>query len=172
VEINEDYKLLLISDLFKLEVNALYPSVIFKYAQSGAIADDAIVRIFCWLWTNRGILKSQYLSPEGYQVLKLWLNYFYGMIPKLEIEGIAFTQEVVATKARQIMESFLKETEEWYYVDTDELFFYHSDIREYETRIKALGLSYEITRIESAIFFAKKKYVAGRIDNSIGFKRK
>lgn len=172
VEINEDYKSLLISDLFKLEVNSLYPSVIFRYAQSGAIADDAIVRIFCWLWSNRTVLKTQYLSNEAYMVLKMWLNYFYGMIPKLEIEGVSFTQEAVATKAKQIMEGFLRQTEEWYHVDTVELFFYHSDLREYEKRIKAFGLSYEITRIESAIFFAKKKYVTGRIDKSAGFKHK
>jgi len=172
VEINDDYKLLVISKVYRLEVNGLYPSIVIKYAQSGAIADDAIVRIFYWLWSNRILLKTQYLSGDGYTVLRLWLNYFYGMMPKLGVKGTGFNQEVIATKARQIMEEFLKWTEEWYYVDTDELYFYHSDIREYRKKIISLGIPFEIEEIDHGIFFSKKKYLVGRIDDSIGFKRK
>jgi hypothetical protein len=94
------------------------------------------------------------------------------MIPKLDIKGPGFSQEVIATKARLLMEESLKWAEEWYYVDTDELYFYHSDIKKYEKKISSFGLPFEILGLDHGIFFAKKKYLVGRIEDSIGFKRK
>ena len=62
--------------------------------------------------------------------------------------------------------------DEWYYVETDTLFFYSSNIEEYKKQITINGITGEIEKIGAGIFFAKRKYVIGNLLLTKGFKRK
>ena len=166
IEINETYRSLLINNFWRLDINILYPSIIYKYFKSGQIEDSSIVRIFCYFLENRKRLKSL-LPPGQYLVFKLWINYFYGKIPSL---GINLDHTMIVEQAKKVMEECKKETEEWYYIDVDTIFFYHSDIKKYENTIKKLGFEFDVTQISSGVFFAKKKYIIGNNIEAVGFK--
>jgi len=167
IAINEEFKNHRIENIYKLEYVALYPAIIYKFVKSGRVAQTTPLRIFCYLWINRGKLKKQ-LSREGYLVLKVWLNWFFGKVPGSFPE--VNTHEIVSEAKLTLMHA-VSAADQWYYVDTDEIYFQAEDVKAFEKKAKLPDIEFEITSIKKAVFFAIKKYVIGDENTVIkGFK--
>ena len=161
--INPDYKNYRIEGFYKLEYASLYPSIIYKFVKSERIEQSLPVRIFCYLFSNKKNLKKQ-LSGEGYLVMKLWLNWFFGKIsssfPEIDVNEIY-------TEAKRILMNAIEASDEWYYGDVDILFFWTEDLKAFEDRIKIPGLEFEISKVDKGVFIATKKYIIGDSNTTI-----
>lgn len=163
IDINEKYKNALVENFYRLEFVALYPSIIYSFAKSGRIEQSSVVRIYCYLWANRRNLKSM-LSPGGYQVLKIWINWFFGKMSKL-LPEINFLD--IVSESRNILLAAISYSDKWFYVDANLLYFDTENLPEFTRKMKIFGHDFEIDDIKVGVFMAKKKYVVGNSETII-----
>ena len=168
VTINEDFKGYKLENIYRLEFHSLYPAIIHKFILAGRVEQSISIRIFCRLWLQRSYYKGL-LSSKGYEVLRLWINYFYGKIPKVAPE---LEQLEIVGEAKICLQSAQDAADEWYYVDSDDLYFVTEDLEAFKAHVSKSKLDFEITEIRKAVFFANRRYIIGDQNTvMVGFKR-
>jgi len=168
VTINENFKGHKLENIYRLEFNSMYPAIIHKLILSGRVEQSISIRIFCRLWLQRSYYKG-FLSSRGNEVLRLWINYFYGKIPKIAPE---LNQLEIVGEAKKCLMSAQDAADEWYYVDSDDLYFTTENLEIFKDHVSRSKLDFEITKIKNAVFFAIRKYVLGDHNTVlIGFTR-
>jgi hypothetical protein len=161
VDINEDHASKIFLDLYHIEINSFYPTIIKKFIRQGIMASTPHAKIMSYLIDFRKHLKK--IEYEGAAergtstVCKLWINYFYGKMPSLGIDS-----SLISGESRRIMGNIRSMiSKSWVYIDTDEVIFKGTadQIRNIKSYLHDIGISCEESRIEWGIFFAKKKYL-------------
>lgn len=156
VEFNADYKELLLKPVSSLSFSSLYPRIIVALAEQ-LQSNDKDVRILKFLIENRGELK-QMIGKIPYALLKIWLNYYYGV--KCKDANTLVNHENVKSAARYLLERVVSHLgRNMVYADTDEIYFTGNLSKQTLTFLDYAGFPYEIQEHKAGIFFSKKKFI-------------
>ena len=170
IAINSEYQSFLLQNFYELSFSGLYPELINKSIKSGLIEDNSSVRAFSYLWENRKKYKSL-LSCQGWVVYKLWINWFYGNLPKVIKDPDPCSNVIAASK--NVLNLVIDFADEWYYADTDQVYFYTSDLEKFKGIIDSIKIDYKIRNIKKGVFINKKHFILGNEGTEIrGFKIK
>jgi hypothetical protein len=168
VEFNADYKELLLKPVSSLTFYSLYPRIIVALAEQ-LQSNDKSVRILKFLIENRGELKQMFGNVAN-ELLKIWLNYYYGV--KCKDANTLVNHENVKSAARYLLERVISHLgRNLVYADTDEIYFNGSLNKQTLAFLDYVGFPYEVQEHKAGIFFGKKKFILIEGESTIrGFK--
>ena len=76
IEINDNYKGTLIKNFYSLSFDSLYPQIIYNIITGVSRKnEESPIKVFAYLFSRRKYFKA-HLSLDGYNVLKIWINFF------------------------------------------------------------------------------------------------
>jgi hypothetical protein len=148
----------LIENIYEFSFLNLFPQIIIRLnlerPESAA---------FRYVIENKGEIKGK-ISSYGYNTLKSWINFYYGIIGKTD----KATAELITGTARGILQRIIGSIgSDEIYADTDTVFFTnskkftdgHTKLMSVKSYADYIGLPYEIDHYACGIFYAKKKYI-------------
>lgn len=147
----------LIENVYQLTFISFYPNIIISLN-----LDLPEMKAYRFVVENRNALKSK-MTKRGYLVMKLWINYYYGMLGK---NSRHYSERVTGSGYEILNKLIIALGDDLIYADVDTVFFTnsknlnnHSKLNSIKPYVDHIGLPYQIEYHEGAIFFGKKKYI-------------
>lgn len=149
------------TDVSRLSFNMMYPNIILNLYHNGEIEVSVTeyMVLFEFMVNNRKAIYLAGLTGQGYMLLKILINGFYGQCRK--INSIIFVSDIgkIVNYYKNVIEKLAYSGSNLIYANVDELFYDDTSQNEVEETIKILNLPYEIEDGMNAYFIGRQRYI-------------